>query len=397
MGEKLLTNLRLSDLWKEFNQNFYESFWEELEQKMKLMKKRFIEAALQEEITAHTRAQRYERTSQRVYRRNGYWKRYIILKDGKLQIDMPRLREAGFQSKIIPRYIRRQEQIDEILKQIFICGASTRLTGKALKPLFGEVSAQTISNIAKGLDEEVKRLHSRAITERYLYLFLDAIVLKIKTGIGSKSKAVLVAYGITIQGVRKIIDFRVVDTESENKWTGFLQALQVRGLSDETLSLIVTDGSKALENAVDTVFPLVLRQRCWAHKMRNVANYIKKKDRQFCLGEGKGIYNAESLKEALERFKQWALKWGSLYPKAVNCIRRDWEELVAFYKTPKALWKKLRTTNIIERAFREVRRRTKTMSCFNNVASVERIVFAVISHLNEKWEDTPIYEFTQKY
>lgn len=397
MREKLLTNLKLPDLWKEFKRNFYESFWEELEQKMKLMKKRLIEAALQEEITFYTKAQRYERSSERAYRRNGYWKRYLILKDGRLEINMPRLRETSFQSNIIPRYIRRQNEIDEILRQIFISGASTRLTGEALKPLFGEVSAQTISNIAKSLDEEVKKLHSRAITEKYLYLFLDAIVLKIKTGVGSKSKAVLVAYGITVQGIRRIIDFRVVDTESENKWTGFLQNLQIRGLTDDTLSLIVTDGSKALENAVDTVFPLVLRQRCWAHKMRNVANYLKKKDRNLCLGEAKGMYSAENLKEAKKIFKEWAKKWESLYPKAVNCLRKDWEALVAFYRTPKELWRKLRTTNIIERAFREVRRRTRTMSCFNNVESIERIVFAVISHLNEKWEDTPINEFTQKY
>jgi len=397
MKEKPLTNLRLPDLWKEFNRNFNESFWEELEQRMKLMKKKFIELALQEEITALTGAQKYERTPERVYRRNGYWKRYIILKDGKLEINMPRLRETGFQSKIIPRYIRRQSQIDEILKQIFIYGASTRLTAKALKPLIGEVSAQTISNIAKSLDEEAKKFHRREITEKYMYLFLDAIVLKIKTGIGSKSRAVLAAYGVTVQGIRQIIDFRVVDTESENKWTGFLQNLQTRGLTDDTLSLIVTDGSKALENAVDNVFPLVLRQRCWAHKMRNVANYLRKKDEKECLFEAKKIYSAENLREAKRNFQLWESKWGRLYPKAVECIRKNWEQLTAFYKTPKSLWKKLRTTNIIERAFREVRRRTRTMSCFNNVESIERIIFAVISHLNEKWRNTPIYEFTQNY
>lgn len=130
MTEKLLTNLKLPDLWKEFNQNFYESFWEELEQKIKLMKKKFIEAALQQEITFYAGSQRYERTSHREYRRNGYWKRYIILKDGRLQIEMPRLREIGFQSKIIPKYIRRQEQIDEILRQNFSVGHQHDLQGK---------------------------------------------------------------------------------------------------------------------------------------------------------------------------------------------------------------------------------------------------------------------------
>ncbi len=310
---------------------------------------------------------------------------------------MPRLRQKGFQSKIIPRYIKRQNQIDEILKQVIFYGASTRLAGKALKELFAEVSAQTISNIAKSLDEEVKKFHRREIKEKYIYLFLDAIVLKIKTGIGSKSKAVLVAYGITLNGIRQIIDFRVVDTESKNKRTGFLQNLQIRELTDETLSLIVTDGSKALQKAVDNVYPIVLRQRCWAHKMRNVANYLKKKDKKESLFEAKKIYSADNLTEARRKFQLWESKWGRIYPKAVECIKKNWEELTAFYKTPKILWKKLRTTNIIERAFREVRRRTRTMSCFNNVESIERIVFAVISRLNEKWRKTPIYEFTKNY
>ncbi|MDW7971992.1 MAG: transposase [Thermodesulfovibrio sp.] len=139
MPEKALTNLTVTDLWKEFKRNFYESFWDELEQQMKLMKKKFIEAALEEEITTYVGAKRYERTQNRVYRRNGYWRRYIILKDGKLQIRIPRTRQGGFESQIIPRYKRRQDEIDETLKQIFIYGASTRLTGKALKKLVGQV------------------------------------------------------------------------------------------------------------------------------------------------------------------------------------------------------------------------------------------------------------------
>ncbi|GAQ94634.1 transposase, Mutator family, partial [Thermodesulfovibrio aggregans] len=125
--------------------------------------------------------------------------------------------------------------------------------------------------------------------------------------------------------------------------------------------------------------------------------YLRKKDEKECLFEAKKIYSAENLREAKRNFQLWESKWGRLYPKAVECIRKNWEQLTAFYKTPKSLWKKLRTTNIIERAFREVRRRTRTMSCFNNVESIERIIFAVISHLNEKWRNTPIYEFTQNY
>ncbi|MDW7971991.1 MAG: transposase [Thermodesulfovibrio sp.] len=167
---------------------------------------------------------------------------------------------------------------------------------ESIKEISWTSSAQTISNIAKSLDEEVKRFHKRPITERYLYLFLDAIILKSKTGIGVKGKVVLVAYGITVGGIRQLIDFRVVDVESENKWAGFLQDLYMRGLTEETLSLIVTDGNKGLEKAVELVYPLVPRQRCWAHKMRNVSNYLKKKDMGRLLLVAKRIYNAQSLR-----------------------------------------------------------------------------------------------------
>ena len=121
---------------------------------------------------------------------------------------MPRIRGAGYESEIIPRYQRRIDEVDTALMKIFLYGASTRLTGDALKPILGEgVSAQTISNIAGSLDEEVKRYHTRKIEDRYLYLFLDGIVLKTRTGFGSKKKIVLVAYGIKIDGRRELIDF----------------------------------------------------------------------------------------------------------------------------------------------------------------------------------------------
>jgi len=111
---------------------------------------------------------------------------------------MPRLRGGGYRSQIIPRYQQRVKEVDDALKRIFLYGASTRLTGEALRPILGEaVSAQTISNIAKSLDKEVKRYHNRTIEDVYLYLFLDGIVLKTKTGFGAKKKVILVAYGVT--------------------------------------------------------------------------------------------------------------------------------------------------------------------------------------------------------
>jgi transposase-like protein len=311
---------------------------------------------------------------------------------------MPRLRNKGYASQIIPRYQQRAEEVDEALKRVFLYGASTRLVGEALRPLLGEaVSAQTISNIAKRLDEEVGKYHNRVIEDKYLYLFLDGVVLKVKTGYGSKKKVILVAYGIRIDGRRELIDFMVTTSESEGKWEGFINRLYNRGLTGDALGLIITDGNKALHRAIDTIYPQVKRQRCWAHKLRNVANRLKKRHRDVCIGEARPIYDAGNRKEAVALYRKWARKWKSIAPEAVRCLEKDLEDLLHVYACPKEIRIKLRTTNVIERAFREVRRRTRPMSCFNNTQSIERIVYAVLSHLNDKWRMKLLNEFTQKY
>lgn len=392
---KELTKLNLTDLWQEYNG--LGDFWEMQEEAVKEFRQRFINGALEAERDMLIGCKSYERKQGRRDYRNGYWQRWITLKDGRLQIRMPRLRGMSYESGIIPRYKQRVDEVDAALLKVFLYGASTRLTGEALKPLLGDgVSAQTVSNIAKSLDEELRRYHNRKLEDRYLYLFLDGIILKTKTGFGSQKKAVLVAKGIRVDGKRELIDFVVTSSESEKKWWRFLNDLYRRGLIGETLGLVITDGNPGLENAVDLVWPFVKRQRCWAHKLRNVSNYLKKKDRDKCIKEARAIYRAEGRKEALKAYGVWARKWRQIASKAVRCIEKDIEELLNFFYCPKQMWVKLRTTNVIERAFREVRRRTRPMSCFNHDQSIKRIVYAVLSQLNEQWGRKPLKEFTHK-
>ncbi len=392
-----LTDLTIADLWKEYKRSFRD-YWEMHDEAVREFRRKFIESSLEEERKQLIRCGPYERSTHRKDYRNGYWRRWITLKDGRIEIKMPRIRGGGYDSEIIPRYQQRIDEVDNALMRIFLYGASTRLTGEALRPILGEgVSAQTISNIAKSLDEEVKRYHNRRLEDKYLYLFLDGIVLKTKTGFGSKKKAVLVAYGIRVDGRRELIDFMVTKGESERRWEGFLLNLWGRGLTGEALGLIITDGNSGLENAVDTLYPYVKRQRCWAHKLRNVSNYLLRKYQKRCISEARAIYNAENRDEAIKAFKEWRAKWKAISPRAVRCIEKDLEELLNFYYCPPEIRVKVRTTNVIERAYREVRRRTRPMSCFNNTQSIERIVYAVLSHLNDQWGRKPLKEFTQNY
>lgn len=395
MSVKELTKITVTDLWKEFNH--IRNFWEAEEEAAREFRRTFIEKALEEERSMLIGCVCYERTVGRKDYRNGYWKRWITLKDGRLEIRMPRIRGMKYESSIIPRYKQRVKEVDAALMKVFLYGASTRLTGEALRPLLGEgVSAQTVSNITGSLDVDLKRYHRRKLQDHYLYLFLDGIILKTKTGFGSKKKAVLVAYGIKVDGRRELIDFTVTTAESEKRWWRFLNELSRRGITGEALGLVVTDGNPGLENAVDLIWPFVKRQRCWAHKLRNVANYLKKKHLDRCIKEAGSIYNAKNKKEAERSYSKWEKKWKPIAPKAIRCIEKDMEELLNFYSCPKEIWVKVRTTNVIERAFREVRKRTRPMSCFNNIPSIERIVYAVLSHLNEQWGKKPLKEFTHK-
>jgi transposase-like protein len=235
------------------------------------------------------------------------------------------------------------------------------------------------------LDVAVSAFHRRPIRRAYRFLFLDGEVLKRRTGIGSVKRVVLVALGMTADGKKEIIDFTIAHGESQAAWDAFLSDLYKRGLKSEGMDLIVTDGGKGLLAALPFVYPGIPVQRCWAHKTRNILNCIRKADQEAAKKDLAAISNAKGLKEAQAALKRFAHKWGILYPKALASLKECEEELLAFFRIQDpSLWKKIRTTNLIERRFRELRRRTRPMGVFSDKTSMERILYAVFAHENFK-------------
>jgi transposase-like protein len=278
---------------------------------------------------------------------------------------------------------------------MFLQGVSTRKVQKVLQPVLREsLSAQAVSRIVRSLDAEVRHFHRCQLGDDYQYLFLDGITLKVKRAGGAKKRSVLCAYGITVSGRQELVSFRQATAESEAQWEAFLRDLYRRGFEGKQLQLVITDGCAGLHRALDTVYPYVPRQRCWAHKLRNVAAKLRRKHQEECLRQAKSIYQADTSREAIIHFRVWAKQWRNTEPKAVKCLEEDLDEMLPFLSCPKLHWRKIRTTNAIERAFREVRRRTRPMSCFQNPASVDRIIYGVTSYLNKGWKDKPLREFT---
>jgi transposase-like protein len=351
--------------------------------------KRLFEQAMKAEVIGYVRAPRHARSSVRVDYLNGHRYRNLGTAFGLLvDIKVPRTAHRGYQPGVFKRYARRTATVDQFIREIFIQGVSTRQVGPVLDQLSAQrVSASTVSEVTKVLDAEVRAFQRRPLADAYRYLFFDGIRQRVVSAGTAVNKIVLVAYGIKHDSHREVIDYRVAKSESEAEWFGFLNSLYQRGLTGNNTRLVIIDGGKGLRLALDMVYPQLDRQRCWAHKLRNVATYVPRRYQTVCLKEAKGIYLASHYRQAVQRFKTWCRHWRATAPKAVACLEKDIEELLACFGEEPKLWIKIRTTNAIERIFKEVRRRTRPMSLFANVASCERIVYALFKRYNNRWKE----------
>ncbi len=318
-------------------------------------------------------------------RLNGSYRRHLLTALGDLELQVPRTRRFN-PIGVLRAYARRERHVDRLILACFLLGLSTRKVGEALLTVLGErVSPATVSRVARLLDSAVAAFHRRPIRGRYRVLVLDGVVLARRTGAGALRWPVLVALGITAEGRKEILDFQLAPAESEPAWEQFLTDLFRRGLSSDGLQMIVTDGGKGLLAALPMVYPGVPVQRCWAHKTRNVFDRVRRADREAFKHDLHRISHAVNRVAARRAARRLADRWEPQYPEAVACLRRDLDDLLRFLTFPTADWRKAaRTTNAIERRFREVRRRTRPMGVFSDPASMERILFAVFSYENQK-------------
>jgi transposase-like protein len=370
--------------------------FEDIEVQAQEHHQQFLNKLMEYERREYLRYEPYQRGPERTDQANGFYARSLSTRCGMLKLKVPRSRSGGFLSQVIPRYQRRVELVNQALREVFLLGVSTRQAGRALATLVGEkVSASTVSEISKVLDESVNQWHRRPLLDHYQYLLLDGVSVRIRLGGRVQRRMALCAYGITQQGQRELIDFLLVKAEGEDTWHNFLSDLWRRGLKGSTLKLVATDGQAGLIRALARLWPRLAHQRCWAHKLRNLENKLKASQRS-CLEEAKLIYLAANGKEAQKRFGKWQKRWQLRAPKAVACLAEDLEELLAFFDCPPKHWKRVRTTNVIERAFVEVRRRIRKMCAFTTRSSCERILYAVFKRMNDDWTLHPLKDFTQK-
>jgi putative transposase len=385
-----------TEQWQHFTSEVREQFWGDLAQHTRQSWQDLLGRLSIEARDRYLGVREYERSPDRTDARNGCYARDFVTRLGTLRVRVARTRQRAFLPAGLVRLERRAAEVLLLIREAFLRGLSTRTVGRVVALITEElISAQTVSRVTRELDQAVAQFHQARLADDWRYLFLDGVSLRVRRPSGRKRVQLLVAYGVRADGTRQLLGFTRSTGESQAVWEGLLLDLYRRGLEGRQLQLVVTDGCVGLAAALQTVYPRAAHQRCWVHKLRNLLGAVRRRDHGALKADAQAIYQAASRSEAEGYARAFAQRWREPYPQLVTRLCRDLPELLAFFQCPRPLWRKLRTTNVIERCFVEVRRRTRPMVCFVNVQSVERIIFSIFNRFNLEWRQHTLRQFTQ--
>jgi transposase-like protein len=365
----------------------------ELDSAMANLTKVLLEAMAQSEVEKRIGARLHERGETRTEYRNGYRRRKVQMSYQVLEIRIPRLRGCGFVPSFLEPNHRAIQEVEGWVAKAFLCGLSRSEVIRLLESTTGcRPSDDLLRRVQLELDKQVKTFRERPLFDRYEYLFLDAAWAKDIVGVHATRICIMTAVGVTYAGEKQILGFERTPIENEAAWRGFLWRLVERGLRPNDLGLVVSDEHKGLLAAAPEVLGDVPHQLCWAHRMRNVRKAVSAADRKAVVAGLQHIYDAKHLKGAKKAFTKWERRWSGKYASVVESVQEDLGYLLAFYKRPKLHWEYVRTSNPIERTFRELRRQQFGCGAFANRDACNRAVFRVFNWLNQKWAGKDIWQ-----
>ena len=353
---------------------------------MKAVFERIMEAEMEERLGAA----KSERKAGRAGYRSGYYTRKLATRVGTLELRVPQTRDGRFSTSVFESYQRSDKALVAAMVSMYVNGVSTRKVRRITEELCGVgFSAGTISNMVKGLDEELTAFARRPLEEEYPYLILDARYEKVRENGVAGTRAVQIALGVGWDGRCEVLGVELANRESGVSWRDFLRGLRERGLGK--VRYVVSDDHKGLREAVPEELPEAVWQRCFAHFVRNARDKLPGSRRQdmerknACMDELKLVQERGSLEEARDELAAWQAKWEGTYPKLVEWVDANIGETLTCYALPKMHRKRMRTTNTLERMNQEIRRRTRIVRVFPNEESCRRLAGAVSVEIHEGW------------
>ena len=316
--------------------------------------------------------------------RNGSTKRKMKTQLGEVEISVPRDRNGEYEPKIIDKYQRNADGLEDKILSLYAHGMSTRDIQEQIKDLYDiEISSELVSKISEKVLPEVNEWQNRPLEEYYPFIFMDAIHYKIRENHQIVSKAAYVVLGVNDDGYKDILGIWVGANESSKFWLGVLNELKSRGVKN--VDLFCVDGLSGFREAINAVYPFAGIQRCIIHQIRASSRYVSYKHIKEFTADLKLVYGALNEEAAMEKLIDFKEKWQSQYPSAVKSWEDNWDILSTFFAYPVEIRKIIYTTNIIEGLNRQFRKVTKTKSVFPNDDSLKKMLYLASQNITKKW------------
>ncbi len=379
-----------SELMKEYVRSQKFTSTEEVMTAMKEMFKEVLQQVMECELSDELGYEKSQRESNpdcgnvsKNYR-NGYSQKTVKTQLGEVELKIPRDRNGEYEPKIIGKYNRNADGMEEKILSLYACGMSQRDIAEQIKNLYDvEISPELVSKISEKIMPEVAAWQNRPLDSVYPFVFMDAIHYKVKENHQYITKAAYVVLGITLDGNKDILGIWIGENESSKFWLNVLNELKTRGVKD--VFLFCVDGLAGFREAIGAVYPDAHIQRCVIHQIRSSTRYVSYKDIKQLMADLKTVYQAVTEDEAMNNLIRFKEKWGKSYPSCVKSWEDNWDILSTFYAYPPDIRRIIYTTNIIEGLNRQFRQITKNKSSFTNDDSLRKMLYLASKKIVERW------------
>lgn len=343
-----------------------------------------LNQVLKAESTEQLGAENYEHTNGRKDYRNGFRTRGLVTRIGRIELEVPRHRNEPFKTILFENYQRNEQALISTMMEMVVQGVSTRNVQKVTEELCGEkFSKSTVSDICRELDIPVKEFKERLLPDKYPFIMADAMYIKVREDHRVRSKALQIAIGVNPEGRKEVLGFELCDAEKTNTWKSFFEGLKSRGLRG--VDIVISDSHRGLTEAIKECFPGASWQRCQAHFSRNILDQCPKKFMTGLGSELTAMFNSSTIEEARRLRDSIIEEYQDVAEKAVQCLDEGFEDSMTIMALPMKYRQSLRTSNIIERENREIRRREKVIQIFPNAESALRLIGAVLLDDHNDW------------
>jgi putative transposase len=353
----------------------------------------YLSQIMRVELTEFLGRDPYERTEDEPNHRNGSYSRSFALKGiGEIPVKIPRDRKGDYQTQVLPRSKRYEDELRQDIAVMFLSGVSTRTLSMISHRLIGyKISAGEVSRCSRELVEAIENWRNRNLSlMRFKYLFCDGVYFEMRVSRSIERISVLVVIGVTETGQKQVISIQSGDKESASSWRETFKDLKRRGLDSQTVILGIMDGLPGLEKVFREEFTKGKVQRCQVHVARNVLAKVPRKLKQEVADDIRSIFYASNREKAVEFSTQFAERWQKEVPSAVKCLQNSLDSCLTFFDFPEEEWISLRTTNVIERLNKEFKRRTKPME----IVAGENACYTLLAFISIKmelhWRSNPV-------